>query len=575
MIQVLTGKFFATDDVFVTSQRGVLHTNYALHRPITTPVGVLKPVDDVFGQRPLHLVYEFEQRIEKVRRDGTKEFIMGVGVDSILVDMAAILSFELQVTCSPTPDVVARLTRKTKPPHNGAPASFVARVFDPEVKWDPSDGPRLATFIEDLVGLRRDRFESVMRAIRRYVTALRRLDDDPGMAYALLVAAVESLAQKYDDHETNWSDLPDQRRAPIDKALEGVEGEEADRVREAILQHEHLALGRRFQAFTTNHIPDSFFRVDAVGRPCPIPRDLIGVAVRQAYNLRSSAVHTLSGLPDPIGAVPSHADYTAVEGRPALTVAGLTHVARAAIREFVRRSEKVETEEIEYLKRMGNTVSVRLAPTFLLGYADGYNHASATRYLSGLLEELAAVYLRPESATLTNLAPVLEKIREQIKGVSPAQQRPMLALFVVYCSAVNPESVPDDWLETANQYTAAFDEPSVEALIAATLGGLNLAGPIEPLEAAFNTYLNRRSKKNAFHLPPLFDAAIALELAEAYREAGSEDDARRLIQRAVELYPGAEPLLALEQPGPLPVIQWHHHLGLPPQPGANSALSST
>ena len=563
MIQVLTGKFFRTSEVHVTPQRGILHTNYALHRPIETAVGVLRPVDDVFDQRPFHLVYEFEQRIERVRPDGTPESVMAIGVGPVLVDMAAILSFELEVTCSPAPEIVARLTRETTPRRRGSPASFVPRVFASEVRWSPGDGPRLAAFIEELVGLRRERFESVMRAIRRYVTALRRLDGDPGMAYALLVAAVESLAQRHDDHETVWANLPEPRRSLIDKALEDVSDDQADRVRGAILQHEHLALSRRFQAFTVGHMPDAFYRADAIGRPRPVPRDLLEVAVRRAYALRSSAVHTLSGLPDAIGAVPSHGDYATVDGQPVLTVAGLARVARAAIREFVRRSEKVATEEVDYLRRMGNTVSLPLAPSFLLGSAGAYGPASASRYLQGFLEELAAVYLRPESSKLTDLAPVLIEIRQQIKGVSPSQRRSMLALFVVYCSVVAPDAVPSEWVETAERHAAVFEEPSIEALVASTLGDLVLAGPAEPFEAAFDAYLRNRSKKRALHFPPLVDAAIALDLAEAYRESGSEEDARRLITLAVELNPGVEPLIALEQPGPLPIIDWRHHLGLP------------
>lgn len=563
MIQVLTGKFFTTDDLRVTPQRGVLHTNYVLHGPIKTSVGTLKPVDDVFGQRPHHLVYEFEQRVEAVRRDGTREFMIGVGVDQILVDMAVILSFELEVTCSPNPDLVARLARTTSGPRSGAPSSFVPRVFDPEVRWQQNDPERLSLFVDDLVGLERDRFESVMRAMRRYVTALRRLDDDPSMAYALLVAAVESLVQKYDDHTTTWSDVPEVRRTAIDEALEGI-AEGAARVRKAILENEHVALGRRFQAFVLDHVPRQFYRADAIGRTSPIPADFLAVSVRQAYGLRSSAVHTLSGLPDPLGFVSPLSDYAFVEGHPILTVSGLARVARAVIREFVARSPKVDFEDIEYQKRMGNIATLQLAPSLWVGRAEGYGHHSAYRYLSGFLDQLATT-LKDYEKAITDLTLVLVEIEKQIKGVSPAQRRPMLALYTIYSSIVDPEHAPKDWLSTANRYIDAFSEPSIESLLAATLGGLEIKSPLEPLEAAFENYLGRRHKKNAFRLPPLLDAAIALDLAEAYRGSDDEEAARRLITRAVELYPGIEPLMALEMLGPLPVIRWQDHLGLPNQ----------
>ena len=564
MIQVLTGKFFTTDELHVTPQRGILHTNYALHGAIETAVGVLKSVDDVFGQRPLHLVYEFEQRVEAVRRDGTKEFMIGVGVDQILVDMAAILSFELEITCSPNPDLVARLARPTSGPRSSAPSSFVPRVFEPEVRWQPSDADRLRLFIDDIVGLERDRFESVMRAIHRYVTALRRLDDDPSMAYALLVAAVESLAQKYDDHTTEWKDVLDERRATIDKALSSIEPKSADRVRRAILEHEHVALGRRFQAFVVDHIPVSFYRGDAVGRISPVPADLLPFAVRRAYGLRSSAVHTLSGLPDPLGFMSPLSDYVFAEGRATLTVAGLARVARAVLKEFVARSPKVDFEDVEYQKRMGNIVAAQLAPTLWVWRPEGYGHQSAYRYLSGFLDQLAAALKEP-GQSVTDLSLVLDEIKKQIKGVSPEQRRPMLALYMIYCSVLSPELVPEDWLAVAEQHLEVFSEPSIEALLTATLTALEVPGPVDSLVEAFNSYLERRHRPKALRLPPLFDAAVALELAEAYRMSGDDEAARRLISQAVELYPGVQPLLSLEMLGPLPVIQWRDHLGLPDQ----------
>ena len=564
MIQILTGKFFTSASLHVTPQRGILHTNYDLHEAIGTAVGTLEPVDDVHGQRPHHLVFEFEQRMEATRPDGSPEPIMGVGVDQILVDMAAIVSFELEVTCSPNPDIVARLARPTSGPRSSAPASFVPRVFDPDVRWRPPDGPRLAAFVDALVGLERDRFEKVMRAVRRYVTALRRLDDDPGMAYALLVAAVESLAQRYDDHQTTWADLPEDRRNPIDAALTGVNASVADGVRDAILAREHVALGRRFEAFVVDHIPSSYARADAVDRIGPAPLDLIGPAVRRAYGLRSSAVHTLSGLPDAIGYFTPHADIVHDQKGPTLTVAGLARLCRAVIQEFVRRSPQVATENVDYRRRMNNTVTASLAPSMWIGHAAGFDHDSAHRYLQGFLEQLSSTLTEPAKDAVTDLAAVLTKIEALIAGVSLPQRRPMLALYVVYASVFRHLPEYAGWFDRMRPHFDAFDEPSIESLVASTFGDLVIpTDDLGAVEDAFKRYLKRWHKKGAFRLPPVFNAAVALDVAEAYRTSGDEVGARRLITHAVELYPGVEALLALETPGPLPVIRWRDHLGLP------------
>jgi len=51
-----------------------------------------------------------------------------------------------------------------------------------------------------------------MRAIQRYIIGLHRIGDDLGIAYTLLVASIESLAQDCDNFKADWLDFDDRKR---------------------------------------------------------------------------------------------------------------------------------------------------------------------------------------------------------------------------------------------------------------------------------------------------------------------------------------------------------------------------
>src|SRR5260221_6767900 len=107
-----------------------------------------------------------------------------------------------------------------------------------------TDVAPFATLVDQLIALDRHTFLGAMRAIRTFVAGLHRMRDDLGLAYTLLVSAVESLAQDFDGHETRWEDVDERRRRPIDAALRRASRTTAANVREAVRAIEHSSLAR-------------------------------------------------------------------------------------------------------------------------------------------------------------------------------------------------------------------------------------------------------------------------------------------------------------------------------------------
>src|SRR5947209_1600697 len=205
MLQIITGKFFRTGELYVTRHRAVLYSNYApLQRMVETsdgssgasfypttletsagsltPTSTLQPSGEVFPW-----LYEVDEKLEAVRPDGTREFLIAAGADYIIQDFSAVVAFALNITCTPDLDLARRLMHgqhaSVDIPHQ--PKQYVGRVFEPRVEPQDSDGARLQKFVRDLVGLERQTYKAVMRAIRRYVNGLHRVADDLDLAYAL------------------------------------------------------------------------------------------------------------------------------------------------------------------------------------------------------------------------------------------------------------------------------------------------------------------------------------------------------------------------------------------------------
>ena len=548
MLQIITGKFFEDpEDVYVTSHRGVLYTNYRLQRPVDTASGKLLPVEHSSGVGSV--VYEVEERLPRKRPDGTREFLKGVGGQYFFKDFAAVTSFALNVTCTPERDLARRLTHSTHAPLGAPkePKEYVKRAFDEEVQDQPEDGKQLSAFVDQLVGLRRDTYEAVMKAIRQYVVGLHRVADNPTLAYTLLVAAAESLVQDFDAFEADWSDYNPQKRRPIDKALGGATESVAERVRSALLEIEHVALTRRCLDFVEEHVRGSFYRAEAKDEAGPLPKRALRRALREAYRLRSKYVHALSPLPAPLSEMPSCRDYTEVEGKPVLTLHGLARLVRHVITTFVNEEEKVEREEdIDHRSRLPNIVRMPLAPSVWVGHPAGYDHESATRYLEGFLSQIAR-FLSGESEGVTDISQVLEEIERQAKGVQEKQRRPMLTLYVLHSHTAGKENRRPGWDEFIGTYDAELEKPSVEALVLQVVLGFDLGWPAEKFEEKRVVYYRRRYHKGKLKLPPLFEAALDLEAAERYRRAGRSEEARQLIGEAVETLPGNEALIAFEK----------------------------
>ncbi len=325
------------------------------------------------------------------------------------------------------------------------PQKFIPRVFDTSVLSAKGDNEKLSGFIKDLIALDRKHYEGAMRAIRRYVTGAHRIADDVNLAYALFVMAIESLTQEFDGHLAEWSDYDHAKQARIDAALADATDDTVEKVRQAILQNEHVALSRRFRSFTLAHVAPSYFRDEVAEVQGAISRPDLETALRQAYEIRSGYVHRLQEINTALVALPSFPETLELEGRATLTFAGLSRLARHVIMQFVARGPKVEQETFNYRAVFPNMVTLPLASQYWIDKPDAFTVENARLFVSAFLGQIAGVLLT-KGTQYSDLRPVLEKIEGILPGLAkPAQRLPLLTLYFLFHQIAPKEAHRIQW----------------------------------------------------------------------------------------------------------------------------------
>lgn len=566
MLQIITGKFFITDKLTITRHRRVLYTNYQLidSQPIETRVGTILPATTwttTGGGGVANLIYEVDERLEAVRPDGSNELLRSVGGDYLPQDFCAVLAFALSITCSLDLDLTRRLTQSSHASLgvSDSPSKFIKRVFNKRIEFSEGDDLRLQNFVDDLVGLERQKYKAVMQAIRRYVTGLHRLADDLDLAYALLVASIESLAQKFNTPTPQWEDYPQEKRQELEKAWANAP-RTAEKVKAVLLKYEHVALKRRFREFTLHHVSPSFFRTEAAQEARPVGSNDLSIALRRAYDFRSGYFHVLQHVPKLIKASSTYADTIMFDGKPVLTFHGLARVARHVIHQFVAHAPKVEREEFDWRTDLPNTMEVMLAERCWIWNEKGFNHKSARRYLGGFLSELSAVLTKQPDAAITEIPSILTKIEKSVSGLAkPKQRLPMLTLYYIWHLHTPAAYHRPNWKDCLNAYVEDFKVPSIECMLAHLLADHQPEWSLEQFQKMYDAYFRQRYNKDGLAFGPLFEAALTLDLADLYRQCGSEAHARELVTEAVENNPGDRRLLNFEQivnEQPMPAISW-------------------
>ncbi|HHZ8505011.1 TPA: hypothetical protein ACWL6U_002511 [Morganella morganii] len=545
MLQICSGKLFQKEVQYRNNLRGVIYTNLRLFGDtrIDTAAGSILSTSNL-GQSNT-IVYEIEELIEFSGQG--PGVLISHGVNPYILDFSTLLSFILNCTASPSYGLTDRLlSDQLNPSTHSIPKKIVKQVFDEEVFFKESDGEYLMEFIKHLIGLERNTYLRVMSSIRTYITGMHRIADDFELAYTLLVASIESLAQNFDGHISSWYDYDARKRKLIDSALFDANDAVSESVRAAILSIEHTSLSRRFRDFSLQYITPEFFREETIGSINPISKFDLTKALKNAYQARSQYIHNLKKLPDLLTIHNNYAESYRIENEAWLTIQGLSRLARHVIKNFIKAQNIVDSEKYDYSLERAGVIQAIPAPQYWVGDTGIYN-GSGSKKLEGFLSQYSDLLEKKSNATITDLTDLLSEVEIKIYELKKYDKLQYITLYLLFNSIIPKNQRMKKFDNFTCMFEKEFTKAPPEALLIILLFNIEFPWDTTTQYNCLMKYFRNRDDTFNFRAPAVIEAGMALQLAERYRIENDQNKAIELISIAVENYPAHKALREFEE----------------------------
>ncbi len=551
MLQIASGRFFRPDvDIRERLHRRAVYTNAWLLDPasVDLPVGTITGSTDSAAVSTVMI--EAMDRLEVQQFDGSASMLAATGGDELIDDVAYVISFALNRTFSRNHDQVHRLVvgaGAARRRHSAAsmfPGLFDGAQIIPAAQWDV-----VTAFVTALISLGREDFARAMRVIRTTVDATRRAIDDPTGAYTDIVAALESLGDDHLTTPTTWDRYDSAKRKIIDPALDTLDGDDAARVQDAILEADRAGLKRRFVASTLARISPAYFREEAVNvvRPPRAPEleRMLGIA----YDIRSRRSHVLQDLGAEAWIFTEGAETTVEPNFDRiLTPAGLWRLTRHVVMRFVVDAPTTPPEPWDYWGALPGQVQMHLAPQYWIWRAKGFDVRSAARWFNGAVEALIS-WRSGENENGFTLVDVIKKVEQMVPQLPDGEAKTtMVALHVLWNESLHPQDRSASAAEFIENHGPCLDVPTPMAYTVAVLCDREI--PVWTADQWAELASSRhaaRCKGNEAPLPAPIDTLLQLEAADQLEAAGRHEEAVVFAANTIEESPGNTAIIAWEQ----------------------------
>jgi hypothetical protein len=526
MLQIISGKFFKSDDRHIFKGKGILYSNYSWIDPIETCIATLEPVDSYREVSSYVLFYN-----NQIEKDGS---LIRTGDAEILDQFKLIATFGLRAYFSPFRDEVAQICRKNPigATDKYVPSHFFNRFLQPGINGKQQEISDFIEIVKKVIGLKRETYNQILGTLKTFRDAFLASNYNPDLSYSMLIYCLEALAQGFDDFTNTWDDYDQSQRDQLDDIFKSINSRDASAIKEVLLRSHNLKLRRRFICFITNHINDSFFLEEAAEIINPLRRLQFERALYNAYILRSKFVHQLTPLMhqlrDPKLA---RGDVFIWENEPYLTLSGLVRIVIHVIDKFIRKSESVETEEVDWRKTLPGTIMIKLAPKFWIWQTENFKPEKAIRNFSGFL---CQVY-----ASLSNKEPItdLHSLMEVFEKIIPTSKEPskitMLAFYWLYNAIIPEEARRIEWEKIFNAHPKEFSTCSMEMMIVRIILSDEIPWSFEECFITLKEFNKKRHLKYSLEIPLMFELALIASLANHALKMGKLDDRKWLLKTAI------------------------------------------
>lgn len=522
MLQIITGKFYNSEDRYHNDCKGILYSNASFREIYDIGHVKIEAAESLGSVDPYIVMYD-----NQLQKSHSGFELVKVGDEEILRQLKNILSFALDAVFDEDKSTVERICRKKESGRGKypVPSEFINGTLDISKNVSDDEMKSCGVFLEQLLALNREDYINILNCIVAYNASVRLLSEDISLAYSMLVYCLESLAQSYDSYTPIWDDYKEDKKNALEKVFKTIDEETVEKIKGILVKDEHLKLSKRFQEFVVGHVGDEFFNYRE-------KRKIVGkeeflVALVNAYNIRSKYAHMLKPLMKHLrmSEFSKNADVFEFQHNVYFTYSGLFRVVREVIYNITFSLQKTGFEAFDWRGAIPGCVELEAAPCYWIWKMDSSKGEGARARVEGFVETF--VHYQNKIPKMDEL------IRMYISHLPEMKEENRLAVFTLCCLYVGKVGNAEE--ETKTQFQIVFEKNksllekcSIYGLIIFVMReniDINVTWESEDCEKVVNAYCKKRYKDSRIKLPKEIESMIYLEVANSFE--GEDEKANR------------------------------------------------
>lgn len=539
MLQIISGKFFEGDSLYVSDCKSILYSNFYWILPIETCIATLEPVD-IFNTSSISpYVINYKNQIEKSEGAG----VVRTGDSEIVNQFKLLCIFGFKAFFDNDRSSVELLCRKhpKSSTENLVPSTFVPRFFDYHIDGKNEEIERFIQFINKVIGLPREKYLAVINSINAFSQALQTLNYNLDLAYSLMIYSLESLSQKFDEFKPIWDDYDQSVKDKLNELFDKTDlsHDTIISIQNILLRSSNLKTTGRFIDFTSKYVSDSFFKEEANGLKNPLRKSELKQALKNAYKMRSNYVHELKELEKSLKfpQIIDGGESIHWKNQPYLTFAGLTRLTHHIIYNFIQKQDYLKKERYNWRQDLPNTIQMKIHPKHWIWDEKIFTPSDTNITFSGFLTLLIDKMFHDEK--LIDLRSLMLKIEKFINGgLSDRYKIPMISLYYLYNNLMSADFRSPNYDMFIKDHIKLIFRCNIENMVTILLLNKKWPWDIEESRDHYVKYKVGKFNKDSLNIPHFFELCIIVEIANRFLEKGDVQEFKKWLDIAILEIPG-------------------------------------
>lgn len=518
MLQIISGKFYGDGYIHENPTEVFLYSNAIIEKKIVIAGIEISPVylnaeGDVTEIQKYCINFN-----NKIEHQPGGFSIVNAWSEVVVYQLKNILTFYFDSFWDEDQLVVKKMCKErvsTGKRMDFVPANYLRSNLDLNLEVH-EDAINNGTYnIQRLIALSRKDYNTMITCIRTYCASIRLLENDPNLAYSMLIFALESLSQSYDEYVPVWEDYDENIKNKLEQNLKGIDERIREEIKQTLLTDSHLKLSRRFLHFILNYLDDGYYLDKKITNK--ILKDDVEDALKNAYNIRSKYAHALKLIMDQsvVDNVSKESDFYRSNSDPFLTYSGLLRLTKYVIVNFISNREMVEKERIDWTENLPGMMKGKLGPDFWMSKMESENCLGASIRLEGYISGLS-------NNKVYEITDVIKMYIERFDHVKEEMKRSIFALCIIWKdTAKHSEEQIQFYKQFIDNHKERINICCIQNIVLFSFllqDSYTVEWDEQDVEKELFTYIKSRKKEKAFLFPNLIETNMYILASDILKE---------------------------------------------------------